>query len=364
MKNLTFILFAIIFLMGCNQNKKDNINLGVILPLTGNAAIYGKDLKNGIDLAFEQSDLKDNISLIYEDDAGDTKTGVNAINSLINKNVDIVIGGIMSSVASAILPIINSKKILLLSPKATSLSLSKPNDYFFRIWPSDAYDGNIMANFLFDSLKLRKVAVFYVNLDYGVGIKEIFENRFRELGGKIVYSEGYDNDRSDFRTSILKIKESKPDAIFLPAYFKEAVLILKQMNEIGCNFVILGTSGFYELDVKNAAAALAEKCYFTYPLFSPTSNNKNVIEFVEKFKTKYGETPNAFSAHGYDSFKTLELAIKYLQNNNKPITSAGIKEYFENIKVINGVTGEFHFDINGDVVKDLKVLNLSTLFTE
>jgi branched-chain amino acid transport system substrate-binding protein len=363
MKKLYLFLCLIIILSGCTQ-KKGTLNIGVILPLTGNAAIYGKDLKNGIDLAYEQSDLKDFVNLVYEDDAGDTKTGVNAINSLANKNIDIVIGGVMSSVASAILPIINSKKIFLLSPKATSLTLSKEDDYFFRIWPSDDYDGKIMANFLYDSLKIRKTAVFYVNLDYGVGLKGIFEKRFKELGGDIVFSEGYDNNRIDFRTSILKIKESKPEALFIPAYFKEAVLILKQLNENGCDFTIIGTSAFYEQDIKNAAAGLAEKSYFAYPLYSPESSDKLVVQFVKNFNDTYGEIPNAFSAHGYDSFKTLELAIKHLRQNNLDVTSTSIKEFFENVKSIEGVTGKFYFDENGDVVKDLRVLNLSRIFAD
>ena len=367
-KVIIIISLAIIFGVGGyfvwkNNSKQDDksiIKIGAILPLTGNGAIYGNDLKKGIELAYEESLIKDKIQISYEDDAALPKTGVNALNNLILKKVDIVIGGVMSSVANSLLPIVNKNKVLLLSPKATDPKLSQ-NDYFFRIWPTDIIDGKISASYIMDSLKLKRVAVFYPNGDYGVGISKVFCEIIESKGGEIVYNDGYDGNSSNFRTQLEKIKQCKPDILFLPSYIKELLPILKQLNELNCNFYIAGVSSYYEKDVKTNAGILFNKIFFTYPLYSAESKDPVVVPFVNSFKKKYNNTPNAFSACGYDSFKLLESAIIELQKNKKAISANNLKTYFELMKQYNGVTGILTFDKNGDAIKNMRIIWLKNI---
>ena len=213
------------------NNNSETVKIGVLLPLTGAGDIYGKDLKSGIDLAYQESPIKDRIQLVYEDDATDVTKGINAFNSLIFKDIDIVIGGIMSNVASGILPIANRNQVLLFSPKATAVDLSKENDYFFRIWPTDDLDGKYSAAYIVDSLNLKRIAILYDDGTYGVGIRNEFKKYLNGKDVELVFDEGYSSGQTNFRTQISKIKISKPDVLFLPAYYKEAVLILKQLNE-------------------------------------------------------------------------------------------------------------------------------------
>ena len=364
MKKINSLMSAMIALsfvfVSCQKNQ-DVINVGVILPLTGNGAIYGADLRKGIELSYN-NDTTQRIRLFYEDDAGDARTGVSAYNSLRSRGINIIIGGAMSHVANALLPLANRDRVLILSPKGTDPDLSRENDFFFRIWPTDDVDGRVMAQFITDSLKdIKRVAIFYPNVAYGVGIQRAFIRNMENQNIEIVYNEGFQNEQTDFRTQLLRIRQVEPDVLFLPAYFKEAVIILRQLNELNCNFYIAGVSSFYEQDVVNASGALRDKTFFTYPLYSADSENPVTQNFIEDFKQKYGEVPNAFSAYGYDSFNVIRQAISILDNSNKDITSENLKKVLESMQIIEGVTGDYVFDDSGDAIKDLRIIWLNNI---
>jgi branched-chain amino acid transport system substrate-binding protein len=349
-----------VYLNGADK-EQNKVKVGVILPLTGNGAIYGADLKKGIELAYDKDSIK-RIELLFEDDAGDAKTGVSAYGNLKTRGINIIIGGVMSNVANALLPLGNRDKILILSPKGTDPNLSRANDFFFRIWPTDDVDGKVLAEFIIDSLDgIKRVAIFYPNMDYGVGIQKVFVKNIENSDIEIVYNEGYQNGQTDFRTQLLKIKQQKPDLLFIPAYFREAVIILKQLNELKSEFYIAGVSSFYERDIIHASGELKDKTFFTYPLYSAASKNPITQVFIDDFRQKYGEIPNAFSAYGYDSFEIIKLTISILDNDKKNITSENLKDVLESIKTVKGITGDYTFDKNGDAIKDLQIIWLKNI---
>lgn len=353
---LSAIVFAFAGCNSCNQEKateKQVVKIGVILPLTGDASVYGKALKNGIDLAFNQSSIKDQIQLIYEDDKGTAKDGISAMNKLAEQKVNIVIGGAMSSVASAIAPIALEKKITLLSPTATLPSLTNAGDYFFRIWPSDNYDGEIMAKYAADSLHLKNVAVLYVNLDYGVGINQVFTDKFKSYGGNIVFDDGYSQGATDFKTQLQKIKSSGAEALYLPGYYQEISNVLKQAKEQNLKIQILSVNSFNDPKLLEIAGGLAEGAIFTYPTYDNASSDPLVSDFVKKYQTAYSEKPDAFAAQGYDCFAVIESVIK-LGNYDTETLRKGLSE----VQNFNGVAGKFSFDKNGDVQKELSFMTV------
>lgn len=352
---------VLIWNMGKTYNS-DSIKVGVILPSTGSGAIYGNDIKRGIDLAYQQSSLKGEIELVYEDDGTDVTKGINALNNLSFRGFDIIIGGIMSNVANGLLPIVNNKHILLLSPKATDVGLSRKSDYFFRIWPTDDVDGKYAATYIVDSMKLKRIAILYDNGTYGVGINREFKNNLTNKDVVLVFDEGFENGQTNFRTQISKIKQVKPDVVFVPAYYKEAVLILKQMNELNCDFYVAGVSSYNEEAIKIAAGKLKDKVFYTYPQYSVNSNNPQSKLFTELFK-KYNKDrePNAFSAHGYDAFRIIEKCIVRLKDEGKNINPDNMKNEMENMEPFHGVTGTMRFNQYGDADKGLQIIWLNSL---
>lgn len=370
MKRISVIIVVAALVLGAvglivwkNASKgNDIIKMGVILPLTGPGAIYGDDLRRGIELAYQESPLKDQLLLVFEDDAADVTKGINALNNLSFQGIDIVIGGIMSNVANGLLPIVNKEHILLLSPKATDVGLSRENDFFFRIWPTDDVDGKYAATYITDSLRLKRIAILYDNGTYGVGINREFKKNLEGKGVNVVYDEGFTSGQTNFKTQINKIKQSRPDVVFVPAYYKEVVLILKQMNELNCNFFVAGVSSYNEASVKLAAGRLQDKVFFTYPQFSVYDTDSFTEQFVSSFREHNPDRePNAFSAHGYDAFKVLEKNISFLLEEGKTVNADNLKSALESMDTYHGVTGEMVFDAYGDAEKGLQIIWLKNL---
>jgi branched-chain amino acid transport system substrate-binding protein len=369
MKKAIVLIVGVVVLIGIvafvylskSEKNQQAISIGVILPLTGDGAIYGDAIKKGIELAYSESNMLDKIKLVYDDDAGDTKVGINAFNNMVSRNIKIVIGGPMSHVASGLIPIANKEKILLLSPFASDPSLSQPGDYFYRICATDDVDGMVLAKFINNELKLEKVAVFYPNVDYGVGIRDAFQRSTKNTPIQIVFNESYQNGAVDFRTQLMKIKQSNPDVLLLPAYVKEGVIIMKQLNELDCDFFVASVSSFYEKSILEASGKLKNKTFFTYPLFSMESTNKKTQEFITKYREKYKEDPNTFAAHGFDSFNVLADEMDVLLKSGNKITQDKIKENLTQKHMYDGATGQFYFDENGDAIKDMQIIWLKEI---
>ena len=361
-KAFTIVVMIAVVVIGVfvvlNRATQDEgiINVGVILPLTGGGAIYGQAMLRGIELAHFESGISDKIRLIVEDDAGDARTGINAFNSLISRNVDIVIGGPMSHVAASMIPIANRERILLVSPMASKPDLSTESDFFFRVCATDDVEGKILANYISNVLGLRRVAFLYPNVDYGVGIMRAFLAESEGTPIEIVFNEGYQIGTVDFRTQILRIRNQNPDILISPAYLQEGLIIFQQLNELNCNFYVAGVNSYFEDSMIEAAGRLRDRVFFTYSMFSTDTENERTNQFIESFRRKFNETPNSFAAHGFDSFYVIEHEIKLLLESRRKINSDSIREGFTQGRTYNGVTGQFYFDESGNVEKDLRII--------
>jgi branched-chain amino acid transport system substrate-binding protein len=185
------IILSLVILSGCVKKEENEIRIGAILPLTGDAAEWGSNTKNGIDLAVDNINSGGGINgrkikILYEDTQGMPQNGVAAIQKLINvEKLPTVIDDSMSSVTLAMAPIAENNKVVLLSVGATAPKISEAGKYIFRIWNSDDLEGKVSARFVYDDLKLKNAAILYINNDYGTGLDSVFKKAFEELGGKI-----------------------------------------------------------------------------------------------------------------------------------------------------------------------------------
>jgi len=350
-------VLCVLFLHSCKQGGYST-TVGVILPLTGDVAVYGNAIKNGIDLALDESDIKEDIRLIIEDDQGETKTATTIFNKLLLQKTDIIIGGGMSSVAAALAPIAQKEQITLLSPTASLPSLTNSGKYFFRIWPSDNYEGYITADYIANIMQKKRAAVLYVNLDYGVGMNNVFSEEFSKRGGQIVFSEGYAQGATDFRTQLVKIRNNNPDVLYIPGYYQEVANILRQVKDINLDVQILGISSLYDERIIQLAGDQAEGIIFTYPSYDSNSEDETVQVFVKNYSARFGNTPDAFAAHGYDAMKVVEYAIKQLKKKSAPVTRETLRNEISKVSDFNGVSGKFSFDENGDVIKSMRFMTV------
>lgn len=353
---IAVVILAIVLILTQTRSEPEKVRIGVILPLTGDGATYGKEIKQGIDLAIDEINEEEGIRgrpvvAFYEDDQGLPQPAVSALQKLIDQNkVNVVIGGAFSTPALAMLPICNRRHMLFFSPTASSPELSVPNDYFFRNWPSDTFEGNSMAEFAVSRLGLKKFAILYSNSDYGLGLREVFKKKVIELGGNTVFEDSFSEGMTDFRTQLSKIKQSQPDGIYLVGWYKEFALILRQAREIGVGSQFLSCVTFNKPELLEIAGDTAEGVYFTQPTYDPQSNEANVENFVKSYRKKYDEDPGVYAAHGYDSVKLLALAMK-----TKGFSVNDIMEGLYSISGYEGTSGMTTFDSNGDVAKPARI---------
>lgn len=353
-----FCLLIVLAIIGCTKNENE-LKIGAIAPLTGENAVYGVALKNGMDLAIEEINSNGGIQgralhVVFEDSHADPQKGVNAFNKLTKiDKVPMVLGAMFSSVTLAIAPIAEKEKIVLLSPTSSAVDLTNAGDYIFRIYPSDAFDGEFLAHFASNKLEAKTASILYIQVSSVSAVVKVFKETFQQVGGKILVEESYSEGDTDFRTQLVKIKNSNPDIIFLPGYLREMATQLRQAKELGIKKPILSISTFYDPKILELAGDAAEGVIFSAPFFDPESQEPVVNQFVKSFEQRYSEKPNIWAGYGYDVVKIAAIALQKAGAN-----SDKIKYELYKIKDFPGVTGVTTFDENGDVIKELRVLTV------
>lgn len=350
MKKIIGILLVFFLLSSCQRVEEETIRIGAILPLSGDLAVYGKSLQNGMDLSLDEF-KKNNIDgkkvqIIYEDSKADPKLAISSFEKLSSiDKCKIVLGGFSSSEVLSIAPTAEKNKIVLISPTASSPSITNAGDYIFRITPSDTFDGEIMAKFAFYNLNLRNVAILFTNNDYGLGIANVFRNRFEKFGGNVVIEKIFESGTKDFKTQLISIKEKIPDGLYIIAA-SELGNILKQKTELALNVKVFTVGLAENPKVIEIAGKGADNVFYSYPSFQVNSDDSIVKKFVSDYKVKYGNEPDVLGAYGYDLLNITLLALK-----NNLESSEKIKNALYNIKDYQGVTGLTSFDQKGDVTK-------------
>lgn len=323
--------------------KGEPIKIGFIGPLTGDASSIGTVNKAAVEVAVEEVNKAGGINgrpleVIYEDGQCNAKAAINAANKLINVNkVPVVIGGLCSTETAAFAPAAMKNKVVVFSYGSSAPSLSKTGKYFFRSYPSDAFQGKFAAEYAYNTLKARKVAMVYHISEWGTGIKEVFEKRFKELGGKILGAEGTPQENRDYRTPLTKIKNLGADLIYFPAYPEGSIVALKQAQEIGIKTRILGADAWGDPKLQQAVSGKGD-LLFTEP-DTPLSEG-----FKTKVTTKSGgkEVPLG-SAQAYDNVKIIAEVMKKAGADTEKI-----QEMLRQLRY-TGVSGTVAFDQNGDV---------------
>ena len=303
-----------------------------------------------IDLT-NQSHKKFTFEIIYEDSHGDPKTAVTALQKLLSEtSLPAIIGENISSSTLAMIPLIDKAQKVLISPSASSPKLSGSSQYFFRVFPSDVEEGFFMTGIISKAIPGAKVCILFMNNDFGVGLKEVFEKNAESKGLQVLETFGYDKSINDFRTVLTRVKQLKPDAIYLAGYYQDGGAILRQAKQLGINSTFWGSTTHEDPQLLTIAGDAAEG--FRYPVstgFDPNSPDSVIQKFVEDFRTKYKKEPGLVSALGYDCAKLITDAI---------VTTGGavpdqIRSFLANTKDYRGATGRMTFDNRGDVHKTI-----------
>ena len=290
--------------------------IGGIGPITGDTAIYGTAVQNGIQLAVDEINADGGINgyqieYSFEDDQNNSEKSVNAYNTLKDWGMQMLVGTVTSTPCTAVVEETHADNMFQLTPSATAVE-SIQYDNAFRMCFSDPSQGTVSADYIADNGLATKVAVIYDSSDtYSTGIYQNFATEAEARGLEVVAAEAFTSDSStDFSVQIQKAKDSGAELVFLPIYYQEASLILAQADRAGFApewFGVDGTGGLP--DVEGFDTALAEGLMFLTP-FTPDAEDEATQTFVANYEEEFGDTPIQFAADAYDCLYVIKAAAE------------------------------------------------------
>ena len=341
------------------------VNLGSIFGMTGASSSFGIAEDKGTAMAVEEFNaaggatiggVKTTINYINEDDTGLPEVGASAVHKLIDQDKVIgIIGAQTSMVSLAIAPVLQAAGIPMISPSSTNEKVTLVGDYIFRSCFLDAFQGRVMANYVWNTLKLKTAAVLYDNAnDYNMGIAQIFKTSFEALGGKVVAYEAYTNEATtvDYKPQLTKIKAANPEFLYLPNYYNGVALQLKQARQMGLNAPAGGGDAWDSPDLVTIGGAAVEGAIFTNN-FSKDDPSPLVQSFITSYTTKFGEAPAGVSSLAYDATGLLLDAFKTCGS----IKGSDIRDAMKNT-TFSGIGGAYKFDENRNPVKSAVIIKI------
>ncbi|WP_137597274.1 ABC transporter substrate-binding protein [Paucilactobacillus kaifaensis] len=358
----TVMLASTLVLAGCsssaasggNKQSGNTIKLGGNFELSGAAAAYGEAMQNGVKLAVKQINAdggvkvgskKMKIKLIQKDNKSDNSSAASVATNLANTSkVNAVIGPITSGAGLAALPNYTKAKVPYITPGGTQDSLTvqkngKVQPYMFRSCFEDSYQGKALAKYVYNNMKLKKVAILGdKSTDYAQGLTKAFKKQFK---GQVVSTQYYQAGDKDFNTLLAKLKSKDFDAIFVPGYYSEAGLIVKQARQMGINQPIVGADGFADPKlVKIAGKKNATNIYYTTHFDAKANTNAKATAYMKAYKAEYHQEAGTFDALAYDATYMIKDAIE----NEKSADSTKIATGLSKLKNFKGVTGTISID--------------------
>lgn len=331
---------------GGAASTEGEILVGEYGSLTGPQATFGQSTHNGIMIAIDEINggggvIGRKLKVITEDDQSKQEEAATAVTKLISQNsVVAVLGEVASSASLAAAPICQQNKVPMITPSSTNAAVTQKGDYIFRMCFIDDYQGEQLAVFAAqpkaqNGLEAKTAAVLTdVKSDYSTGLAKVFEGKFTSLGGRIVARASYSNGDSDFKSQLTAVRATNPDILFVPGYYTDIGQIAIQARELGMKQPLVGGDGWESPKLIEIGGKALEGCYYSNHYFAGDPAPA-VRDFVQKYKDRFGQTPDALAALGYDAAKVLADAIKRAGKTDGP----ALRDAIAQTANVSGVTG-------------------------
>jgi len=340
------------------------VKIGVDLPMSGGEAPNGVPTNNGVLLAIDEANKAGGPYTFQEELKDDAVNGVhdpaqgakNVQELIADRAVVGIVGNFNSNVGKATIPITNAAGIVQISPSQTNPGLTKPEFgaldvrkahpdqiNYFRVCPTDDLQGPVAADFAYQNLRARKVAILDDQETYGKGIADEFEKQFKKRGGTVLSHDGIPKGTQDFHAILTKIKSENPDLLFFGGVTTTGGgLIRKQMPDVGLKIPYEGGDGIVEDEFLKVAGDAAEGSYGT--VASVNAEKLPAAQgFIKAYKAKYNQDPGAYSANAYVAAKIIIDAVRAVGPDR-----AKVRAWVANLKNYKSIIGTFSFDKNGD----------------
>ncbi len=341
-------------------NGTEVISIGEVGSMTGSEATFGISTHQGIELAIRQVNAAGGVKgkkleITSLDDQSKPDEAATAVTKLITQsNAKAILGEVSSSRSLAMATIAQDNKIPMISPSSTNPKVTELGDYIFRVCFIDPFQGEVMAKFALDHLKVKKVAILRdVKSDYSTGLAEFFATAFKKGGGQIVLDQSYESGDIDFKSQLTAIRAKGPQAILIPGYYTEVGMIARQTRELGMNIPLLGGDGWDSPKLVEIGGKAMDNAYFSNH-YSNENKDPQIQNFISQFKESFGVLPDGLSAMGYDAVLVLVDALK----RSKSLNPSDIRDAIATTASYPGVTGVITLDKKRNAIKSAVVLKV------
>lgn len=355
------MIVAVFFPIACSKKKQEpnEIRIGAILPLTGNAANYGELMKRGVLIAQDEFNRtrvskQTRMEVIIEDSRSGPSGGVSALNKLINVDGISAAMPALSSVVLSCVPICEKNAVVLLNCPANSPKLRDAGKFIFNVTILSDQESEYLAEYAYKEMGARTANILFINNDSGRGYRDSFAAKFTALGGEIKLSAGQDEGSTDFRTIISRFSSTPADITFMCSYYAETALFLRQCRELGFKSKWLSYASIETPDFLKLAADTAEGIVYSQPGLDVNATDPITEYFVTTFRERYREDPDFWSAQFYEGTRLLCAAIASGNENGE-----NIRQFLTGLKDFKGLGGLITFDAKGCVARPIRMKRVS-----
>ncbi|MCE5235994.1 MAG: ABC transporter substrate-binding protein [Clostridiaceae bacterium] len=333
------------------------ILIGVYGPLSGNSAMVGATLVEGVKLAAKQINVAGGIGgrpieLVVEDDAQDPATAVSAVNKLIySDNVVGVIGTVNSSCTLASMEVSRDAGIPHITPISSGAAITNlGNPWIARVQASDLLQAGAIVKYAVEELGAKRIACLYQSDDYGTGAMEVIVEELAKYGIELVANEAFDANAADVTPQLLNVQKANCDALIMWTMYQQGALIAKQARQLGIEAQLLGGGGLtnaklYELGGDAVVGVINSQTFFA----DKSQATPAAAAFIDAFQAEYGKMPDSNNAMAYDSMMIMAEGLKHAGADLDP---AKIMEGILAVENMELATGTITMADNGDAVRD------------
>ena len=284
------------------------VKLGVINSMTGPESPIGENLTNGIKLALEDLKKKGiDVQVVWEDDTGKPQIGLSALEKLATRdNVAGVVGAYTSAVTSAVAKAAERYKVPLVNPVASKEEITRLGyKWVYRVSATTGDYASILIDMALALGKPKTIAILGENTDFGVSGSKSAKAYAEKKGIKVVFEETYSKGSPDYRSTLLKVKNTNPDLVFMVSYVADAILLMRQSREIGVT-----PQGFLGAGAGFATVQFASEKAISNGVFSSSQWTPQVAwpgakEFNQRYVSAFGKPPTYHAAKAYAAMMIL-----------------------------------------------------------
>lgn len=348
------------------NGNSDTVKVGLNFELSGGVATYGQGLTEGVELAIEEINKNGGVlgkqieAVKVDNKSSDTESANVSARLATRDKVVALLGPATSGNTKAAIPAATQNKIPLISASATADDVTvdangNVREYVFKTCFNDSFQGVMMAEFASNDLGTKNAAILSDSTsDYAKGLSNAFKETYTKLGGNILAEEAYQAKDTDFKAVLTNLKALDPEVLFVPGYYEEVGLIVRQARELGLNASILGADGYESPKLTEIAGNDALNQVFYSSHYSSMDDTKEVVEFRANFKAKYGNEPDAFNALGYDLGYFFADAL----TRAGEVDSAKLTKALASTVDFKGITGTLSIDEKHNPVKSVTIIEM------